>query len=632
MRTRVYGKRARAHPGEVCDVFTQESPKALGQPDKQDERERSNASIGRPWKSPKRLVDVNSQIQQGKAQVSKKIPFEPPGDLVATVEEYKLQQNELLKDGPRQSLTGLVEVENLIEQITKESLRERPPNVVEHIRRSDEQNKRGNVEAERDPRTTYTTGAAVHTQARSIKKKTRNQLPAATEPRVRVHKDRQESSTRQDADGLAQLLQQKLLIADSGQEETKPSSSLKTSGSNLIPAFQTCSATLDVATVSYIAPLLACKNVSPLVENFQAWTTERMSLLSMHKIGEGSFGEVYRATSNSETVIMKVIPLNARKGPGSKMYTSIESAANEIQLLEKMQKIPGFVEFRGACVLYGAMPSQLIDEWNSYKAQGWTVESKDPNKKNAYSEKQLWLLLEMSDAGTNLEPGYYRPPGVGDCVLEVKYLSVQRTWDIFWQIVRALAKAEVYAEFEHRDLHLGNICAKDTRYEPDREDLTLVSSHNATPLRLNHTGIEVTIIDYSLSRALADEGRILFYDFQNNKDILLREGDLQYDIYRYMAAALEEDTCEGFVPKTNVLWLSYLLQKLLKVTVELSDKAKLQTDGCVTVTARMLDILNDLQTCLQLNKREEWDLRSSGDVLNLGLRSDWFESEEIINQ
>ena len=631
MRTKVYGKRARIPPDGTFDVFTRESPKGLVEPDKQGERERTHTLIDRPPEPSKLLVEVDSQIQQRKIEVLKKRPTESPKALVKPVKKSEQQRKELSKEGPRESLTGMVEVKNPVEQTQREVLRERPRNVAEGIRRPGKRD-RGNIEAEKDSRAVYTTDRFVKSQTRSRRKNAINQPAADSDPGLQINNCSQERPTREDTDDLALLLQQKLLIAGSGQEKTKDLGSSKVSPSTLIPTFQQCSATLDVETASYIAPLLACKNVSPLVENFQAWTTERMSLLSMHKIGEGSFGEVYRATSNSETVIMKVIPLNARKGPGSRMYTSVESAANEIQLLEKMQKIPGFVEFRGACVLYGAMPSQLIEEWNSYKAQGRTVESNDPNKKNAYSEKQLWLLIEMSDAGTNLEPGYYRPPGVEGCVLEDRYLSVQRTWDIFWQIVRALAKAELYAEFEHRDLHLGNICAKDTCSRPDTENLTLVPSDESTPLTLDHTGIQVTIIDYSLSRALTDGGRILFYDFKNNKDILLGEGDLQYDIYRYMAAALEEDSCQSFVPKTNVLWLSYLLEKLLKVTVELSDKAKMQTDGFVTGTARMKGILTDLQCSLLLNKRIEWDLRSAGDVLNLGILSNWFESDEIINQ
>ena len=632
MKTKVYGKRARPPLGEAFEVFTQKSPKVLSLPDKQDEQNKTNTPVDSPPESPKRLAEVDNRTQREKSQVSRKIPLKPLRDLEDSIKEHEPQRKVVAKDRQSESLTGLVKMENLVQHVKKKALRQRPLNLVEHTRQLVEKARRDNVEAEETPGIAHTAGAFVDLQTCRLKRRARNQLAAATESGVRVDRNDKESLTRQNPDGLAQLLQQKLLIVDSNQEEIKQSGSSKTSGPNLFPSFHKCSAALDVDTVSYIAPLLACKNVSPLVENFQAWTTERMSLLSMQKIGEGSFGEVYRATSNTETVIMKVVPLNARKGPGSRKYTSIQSAANEIQLLEKMQKIPGFVEFRGACVLYGSMPSQLIKEWNLYKAQGRTVESKDPNKKTAYSERQLWLLIEMSDAGTNLESGYYRPPGISDCMLQDKYLSVQRTWDIFWQIVRALAKAEVYAEFEHRDLHLGNICAKDNRDEPDMEDLTLVPSNNATPLRLNRTGIEVTIIDYSLSRALTDRGRILYYDFQNNKDILLGEGDLQYDVYRYMAAVLEEDTCQGYVPKTNVLWLSYLLEKLLKVTIELSVKAKSQTDGSVTVAARMYGILHDLQASLQLSKRDEWGLGSSGEVLDLGIRSNWFESEEIINQ
>ncbi|MCJ1384711.1 hypothetical protein MMC17_007829 [Xylographa soralifera] len=444
-------------------------------------------------------------------------------------------------------------------------------------------------------------------------------------------KDSQTSSLH-NIDEVTMLLQDKLVITETLNFRQKDITPVRIYTSKVAPAFHEQPAILDDETTSYVSPLLACKNVSGRVENFQAWTDERMPPLKMQKIGEGSFGEVYRATNGGEAVIMKIIPLNARKGRGSRSFTSIEAAANEVQLLEKMQRIPGFVEFRGACVLQGSMPAQLVQEWNDYQAQGRTVESKDPNKKNAYLENQLWLLIEMSDAGTNLNPGHYMPYDTMYYTLGDRYLSVHRSWDIFWQVVRALAKAEVYAEFEHRDLHLGNICARNIRATIDKENLTLVPSAEATPFSLDNTGVQVTIIDYSLARAIADEGQILSYDFMKNDSLLRGEGELQYDMYRYMAEAMGKKSCKEFVPKTNVLWLSYLITKLLAVTVELSEEAKFEEKGRVTVIAKMKAILEEVRNITALSRRENWMLQSAGEMLELGTHNEWFSLEEIIER
>jgi hypothetical protein len=442
-----------------------------------------------------------------------------------------------------------------------------------------------------------------------------------------------QSSPAPDDSNLAQLLEQQLNITNvtptKGSPPRVPTTPLTPAASSI----KQCLATLDSDTIPYISPLLACKNVSPLVENFQAWTTQRIHILSFLKIGEGSFGEVYRVTAkNADTVIMKIVPLNARKGRGSRSYTSIEAAATEVRLLERMQKIPGLVEFRGACVLQGRMPMELVTEWNRYKEQGRTVESKDPNKKSAYAETQLWLLVEMSDAGINLEPGYYRPPGWEEIKPGERYLSIQRTWDIFWQVVRAVAKAEVYAEFEHRDLHLGNICAKDTREASDEEDLTLVDRDEDTPFSLNHTGIQVTIIDYSLSRAWADDTDILFYEFKKDDAIMKGEGNLQYDIYRCMAEATKEEGWKSFVPKTNVLWLSYILHKLLDVTIGLSAEAMVEREGKVTTTRKLRDALEEVKGKMVLQERNDWNLGSANDIIDLGMELGWFRPDDIINR
>ena len=459
-------------------------------------------------------------------------------------------------------------------------------------------------------------------------------------PRKHQHPSRQKHEIEAsilDTTSLVDELQQKLMISETAAAEDESLHLSAKCGepraitSSLEPTFQRRSANLDAETALYVSPLLACKAVSGRVESFKAWTDERMPVLEIRKIGEGSFGEVYRATSSGKTAIIKIMPLNAKRGRGSRSYTSIEAAATELQVLEKMQKVPGFVEFRGGCVLIGSMPQQFVSEWNEYRASGRTVESRDPNKKGAYPQNQLWLVIEMSDAGTNLNPGQYRPPNTTINLSEIRYMSVKRTWDIFWQVVRAVAKAEIYADFEHRDLHLGNICALNTRSEKDEEDLALVARDSATPFSLDNTGVQATIIDYSLSRATIAEDRVLFFDFTRNNSLLRGQGDLQYDVYRYMAEAVGKGSCKEFVPVTNVMWLSHLIAKLLQVTHELSGDARYEEEDSVTGTAKMRAILEEVESILVLANWRKWEVKSAGNLLDLGFRKGWFCVEDAIN-
>ena len=293
----------------------------------------------------------------------------------------------------------------------------------------------------------------------------------------------------------------------------------------------------------------------------------------------------------------------------------------------------------------GMMPARLVECWREYKERsGRTVESRDPRKKGSYGpgEGMCWFVVEMSDAGGALEgvvgergEGGKENEGKGGKGKGKRYLSARRTWDLWWGVVRAVAKAEVYCGFEHRDLHLGNVCARDTRDDKkgDEEDLGMVDEDETVALGLNRTGVEVTIIDYSLSRAAVggEGGEVLFYDFVKDKQLLRGEGDLQYDVYRYMAAAVGKRSCREFVPETNVLWLWFLLRKLLEATMGLSREAKRRKDGRITAVARTQKILEELLALVNPEIMDRWQIRSAGELLDLGVEKRWFLVDEVLD-
>ncbi|KAL8684300.1 MAG: hypothetical protein Q9218_008349, partial [Villophora microphyllina] len=314
------------------------------------------------------------------------------------------------------------------------------------------------------------------------------------------------------------------------------------------------------------------------------------------KIAQGTYGTVFRIESRSYPntfTIGKILPLQAPKGFGSrtKAFTSIESAAREVEMLGVMEGVEGFVEFRGAEVLQGVLPEPLAEVSKAFdELQDDDYDIPTSWQKACTYPTQLWLFLEMSDAGTDLETALTKGLPGDNCFLRdasdgKTYISASTVNDVFRQVATALAIAEKEMEFEHRDLHLGNICllpipalAPATQGAATavnaREDSAGGEEEQDQPLHTITQTVRVTIIDYTLSRARithpSADSKVLFNDLTLDPEIFDGEGDLQYDVYRSMRTLIwgHQDEKLGdwavFEPGTNVLWLGHLLVMLLR--------------------------------------------------------------------
>lgn len=95
-----------------------------------------------------------------------------------------------------------------------------------------------------------------------------------------------------------------------------------------------------------------------------------------------------------------------------------------------------------------------------------------------------------------------------------------------------MAVGENEYQFEHRDLHWGNVLVLNTNqsnisYRIGEKTLTIPTK-----------GIKTTIIDYTLSRMTFND--YCFYnDLSTDEELFLATGDYQFDIYRMMRKALE---------------------------------------------------------------------------------------------
>jgi len=399
------------------------------------------------------------------------------------------------------------------------------------------------------------------------------------------------------------------------------------------------------------------------IELFSSWAEQLSNHFSITKIAEASFSEVYRLHlkanlsdfSVHDESVFKVIPLRppeitlptdkrkrqaAMKRQANMSHPS--AVSNEVKLLHRMSNIPGFTNFRDVRVVQGRPPRMFVEAFKSFNTEQKARKKDvsllpDPTKRTSYAEEQLWAVIEMQDAGSDLEQ-YIE---TGQCT------SIWKIWDIFWQVTITLAKGEEGAEFEHRDLHLGNICIRENSSElPDWDQKR----------KLNFENLETNVIDYTISRARLADDSVAYHDLAADHSLFEADGtvEYQYDIYRYMrGAVLMEDpyaeadgssealpsknrSWQQYHPVTNLIWQHFVLFKLLEqVSWPSATKApprKQKEEHAKWKRANDLEhILRRVQQLLDPARLCRDELRSASDLIALALRECWLDYENIID-
>ena len=142
-----------------------------------------------------------------------------------------------------------------------------------------------------------------------------------------------------------------------------------------------------------------------------------------------------------------------------------------------------------------------------------------------------------------------------------KKLSPDQLTSVLIQVIIGLAIAENVYSYEHRDLHVSNILIKTI------EDPTIPFTIDGRHYDVASFGVKATIIDATFSR-LTHNGRI----YCRNLTSTLRayssrktpsRMSLQNRSYRSMVRTTKNKWHE-FTPKTNLIWLTYLCETLMK--------------------------------------------------------------------
>ncbi|XAR52751.1 Non-specific serine/threonine protein kinase [Bertholletia excelsa] len=293
----------------------------------------------------------------------------------------------------------------------------------------------------------------------------------------------------------------------------------------------------------FLSLLAVCRQSSPsaLLDVFSKYCNPD----GIIKLGEGTYGEAFKA---GETVC-KIVPFNGDLRVNGELQKRSEELLEEAILsltLNRLRDYDGhgsnscrtFIETIELRVCQGPYNAALIRAWEEWDGKHGS-ENDHPKE---FPEDQCYVVFVQGHGGQDLE--------------SFVLFNFDEARSLLVQVTVALAVAEAAYEFEHRDLHWGNILLS------RKESATLQFILEGRQILVRTYGLVVSIIDFTLSRINTGED-ILFLDLSSDPEIFEGpKGDKQFDTYRKMKSITEE-YWEGSFPKTNVLWLQYLVDILL---------------------------------------------------------------------
>ncbi|CAG9787928.1 unnamed protein product [Diatraea saccharalis] len=296
-------------------------------------------------------------------------------------------------------------------------------------------------------------------------------------------------------------------------------------------------------------------------------------LKNCRKIGEGVYGEVFLwRARDGRARVMKIVPiagttkvngehqkdfheiiseiviameLSALRAPIDEIRRGLDEGetidALDLHSVENATDV--FNEVLAVRCVYGNYPSRLLDLWELYDE----CNGSENDNPAILPDDQQYIVLELANAGQDLE--------------SFEFNNAEQAHALFLQIAFGLAVAEEAYQFEHRDLHWGNVLIAPT---DQKFGVFVLRGRGHVVAR---RGVAATIIDYSLSRlslplAAGAERVALYNDLAADESLFEAVGDRQFEVYRLMRDKLGNDW-KNFEPYTNILWLHYTVDKMI---------------------------------------------------------------------
>ncbi|KAJ1393300.1 Protein kinase domain [Sesbania bispinosa] len=263
------------------------------------------------------------------------------------------------------------------------------------------------------------------------------------------------------------------------------------------------------------------------------------------KIGEGTYGEAFKVGN----YVCKIVPFDGDFRVNGEIQKRSEELLEEVLLSKTLNQLRGndgesynlcrtFIESIEFKVCQGSYDAALIRAWEDWDDRHGS-ENDHPKE---FPDKQCYVVFVQEHGGKDLE--------------SFVLLNFDEARTLLIQVTAGLAVAESAYEFEHRDLHWGNILVSRS------DSVTLQFTLDGRNMLVKTYGLIISIIDFTLSRINTGD-RILYLDLSSDPDLFKGpKGDKQSETYRRMKE-VTEDWWEGSYPKTNVLWLVYLVDILL---------------------------------------------------------------------
>lgn len=431
--------------------------------------------------------------------------------------------------------------------------------------------------------------------------------------------------------------------------------------------------------LSQVEKLLGMCNV-PSVLDFQTYIYRALGTGDFEKITESPYSDVYlqESAKAGESKTFKIVPF----GNEELDQSPIEDILQELGIARHVMSLDGFLKIFDVAVVKGKYPSSLLSSWDKFRLANDSLNARP----DVYTDSQLYCVVVQAHAGTDLET--YELDSWTDAE------------SVFWQTVAALAQGEEQFQFEHRDLHWGNIMISDklnseVRPEALINQLTLSDSlppsspstiysqtersiiEETRRLLLARSTLKITLTGYALSRANSPDGGVL-HRRMDHPEFYRGKGDYQFDVYRYMrtyvmaqnsstsnsmlrsvSVASTATNAEGdssnmflssnatsnasllpptpttatsatfrdledvgvdwstFCPSTNVLWLHYLVDKLLNQK-ELDPVPAIRGSTGRSFSPALTNSSTSLHESLQVNSTETGGLLGAPSLSNPG--------------
>ncbi|KAF8371682.1 hasp-1, partial [Pristionchus pacificus] len=290
-------------------------------------------------------------------------------------------------------------------------------------------------------------------------------------------------------------------------------------------------------------------------DKVQEWRQQlpKDTLTNLKKLGEGTYGEVFSTMMNGAPVAMKIIPFEdeIQYFDGVVNGETLKSTAEilpEILITRELSSLDNdkaafststFIPLVQCHVVKGNYPDELLREWDEYDRK----KGSENNRPSDYAcPDALFVAIGLAMGGIDVE--------------SYKVKNEKESLSALFQLAFALVVAENELEFEHRDLHIGNVLIAKV---PVNEEIkyrllgrnVYVKSH----------GVKLSIIDFTNSR-LRKEGTTIFLDLEQDEELFQGQGDYQFDIYRLMRQH-NKGNWRDFCPKSNIYWLHYMAKELI---------------------------------------------------------------------